>query len=177
MFMIGLGATLYAGTGDVAAIMAAAGLGVAAILVVVFSTVTTTFLDAASAGISATSIYPKLSERSAGLTAVALGTALAIFAPVSNFESFLFLIGSVFAPMIAIICVDFFLLKQDSSSQMVNWLNLALWLGGFALYRYSMTWDFVLGNTLPVMIIVAACALIAGLVSRRFWPRAQIKAV
>lgn len=176
MFMIGLGATLYAGTGDVAAIMAAAGLGVAAILVVVFSTVTTTFLDAASAGISASSIYPKLNPRSAGLVAVALGTVLAIFAPVNNFMDFLFLIGSVFAPMIAIICVDFFLLKQDSSSQMVNWLNLALWLGGFALYRYSMTWDFVLGNTLPVMLIVAACTLITGLLMRKFRPALEAKA-
>ena len=176
MFLIGLGATLYAGTGDVAAIMATAGLGVAAILVVVFSTVTTTFLDAASAGISAASIHPKLNERSAGIAAVVLGTALAIFAPVDNFMDFLFLIGSVFAPMIAIICVDFFLLKQDSSSQMVNWLNLALWLGGFALYRYSMTWDFVLGNTFPVMLIVAAATLIAHVVTRKFWPSAEIKA-
>ncbi|WP_157670124.1 putative hydroxymethylpyrimidine transporter CytX [Chitinibacter sp. GC72] len=174
MFIIGLGAALFAGSGDVAVIMASAGLGVAAVLIVVFSTVTTTFLDAASAGISAASISPKLNERHAGITAVALGTALAIFAPVNNFMDFLFLIGSVFAPMIAILCVDFFLLKQDASQQSVNWRNLALWLGGFALYRYSMTWDFVLGNTLPVMLIVATATLAIGLLMRKLRPAGEV---
>ncbi|WP_348944291.1 putative hydroxymethylpyrimidine transporter CytX [Chitinibacter sp. FCG-7] len=174
MFIIGLGAALFAGSGDVAVIMASAGLGVAAILIVVFSTVTTTFLDAASAGISAASISPKLNERHAGITAVALGTALAIFAPVNNFMDFLFLIGSVFAPMIAILCVDFFLLKQDASQQSVNWRNLALWLGGFALYRYSMSWDFVLGNTLPVMLIVATATLAVGLLMRKLRPAGEV---
>ncbi|WP_410497629.1 putative hydroxymethylpyrimidine transporter CytX [Chitinibacter sp. S2-10] len=174
MFIIGLGAALFAGSGDVAVIMASAGLGVAAILIVVFSTVTTTFLDAASAGISAASISPKLNERHAGITAVALGTALAIFAPVNNFMDFLFLIGSVFAPMIAILCVDFFLLKQDASQQSFNWRNLVLWLGGFALYRYSMSWDFVLGNTVPVMLIVAAATLAVGLLMRKLRPAGEV---
>ncbi|QLI82431.1 putative hydroxymethylpyrimidine transporter CytX [Chitinibacter fontanus] len=176
MFIIGLGATLYAGSGDIAAIMSAAGLGVAAILIVVFSTVTTTFMDAASAGISAASINPKLNERWAGIVAVVLGTALAIFAPVNNFEAFLYLIGSVFAPMIAIMCADYFLLKTDVTSQAVCWRNLALWCAGFALYRYSMTWDFVLGNTLPVMLIVAASSFAIGIVSRKFRPAAQAEA-
>lgn len=172
MFIIGLGAALFAGTGDVAAIMAKAGLGVAAILVVVFSTVTTTFLDAASAGISAASINPKLPERAAGIAAVVLGTVLALWAPVNSFESFLFLIGSVFAPMIAIMVADYFVLKQDASAQLVSWPNLALWLAGFGLYRYSMSWDLPVGNTLPVMLIVASVACLCGVVGRKRAARA-----
>src|SRR5665647_401046 len=50
MYIIGLGAAIYAGTSDVAQIMTSAGLGIAAVIVIVFATVTTTFLDAYSAG-------------------------------------------------------------------------------------------------------------------------------
>ena len=52
MFLIGMGAALFTGQDDIAAIMVQAGLGVAGILVVLLSTVTTTFLDAFSAGVS-----------------------------------------------------------------------------------------------------------------------------
>ena len=55
MYIIGMGAALFAGTTDISLIMVRAGLGLAGLLIVVFSTVTTTFLDAYSAGISAES--------------------------------------------------------------------------------------------------------------------------
>lgn len=60
MFLIGMGAALFTGQDDIAAIMVQAGLGVAGILVVLLSTVTTTFLDAFSAGVSCQSLVPKV---------------------------------------------------------------------------------------------------------------------
>ncbi len=166
MFAIGLGTALFAGAEDVTAILASAGLGIVGILVVVLSTVTTTFLDAASAGISATSIFSRLNAKYVGIGAAAIGAALAVFAPVASFEGFLYLIGSFFAPMIAILAVDFYLLHEDASNRPVNWLNLVIWLGGFILYRMSMSWDFVLGNTLPVMVIVAVVSFAAHSIRR-----------
>ena len=56
MYMIGMGAAIYTGEYDISVIMVKAGLGVAGLLIVVFSTVTTTFLDAFSAGISSESL-------------------------------------------------------------------------------------------------------------------------
>ena len=56
MYLIGLGAALFTGEYDIAQIMLKAGLGIAGLLIIVFSTVTTTFLDAYSAGISNESI-------------------------------------------------------------------------------------------------------------------------
>ena len=53
MYVIGMGAAMFTGEYDIAVIMVKAGLGVAALVILVFSTVTTTFLDAWSAGISA----------------------------------------------------------------------------------------------------------------------------
>lgn len=55
MYVIGMGAAIYTGESDIAQIMVKAGLGIAGLLIIVFSTVTTTFLDAYSAGISSES--------------------------------------------------------------------------------------------------------------------------
>lgn len=44
MYLIGLGAALFTGEYDIAQIMLKAGLGIAGLLIIVFSTVTTTFL-------------------------------------------------------------------------------------------------------------------------------------
>ena len=56
MYVIGMGAAIYTGEYDIAQIMLKAGLGAAGLLIIIFSTVTTTFLDAYSAGISSESI-------------------------------------------------------------------------------------------------------------------------
>ncbi len=160
MFAIGLGCALFAGTDDVTAVLAQAGLGAAGILVVVFSTVTTTFLDAQSAGISAQSIHPQLNARACGIAAAVAGTALAVFAPVSDFEGFLYFIGSVFAPMAAIVIADYFVTHRDCSDAVVDWRNLVLWALGFALYRASLGWDLPCGNTLPVIAIISAASAV-----------------
>ena len=52
MFIIGMGAALYTGQDDIAQILLQAGMGLVGILIVLLSTVTTTFLDAFSAGVS-----------------------------------------------------------------------------------------------------------------------------
>ena len=160
MFAIGLGCALFAGSDDIAAVMAQAGLGVVGILVVVLSTVTTTFLDAQSAGVSAESIHPKLNARICGVIAAVVGTALAIFAPVSNFEEFLYLIGSVFAPMAAIVIADYFIAHRDRSDVAVDSRNIVLWVLGFVLYRVSLAWDIPCGNTLPVMVVIVLAAFV-----------------
>ena len=79
-----------------------------------------------------------------------------------NITDFLYLIGSVFAPMIAIQIADFFLLKQDKSSQAVHMLNMIIWVIGFVVYRILMNVDMPVGNTLPDMVITIILCLIAG---------------
>ena len=160
MFVIGLGCALFAGSDDVAVVLAQAGLGAVGILVVVFSTVPTTFLDAQSAGVSANAISDKLDARACGIVAAIVGTLLAIFAPVGDFEEFLYLIGSVFAPMATIVCVDYFVLHRDNADSPIDWRNAILWVLGFVLYRFSLGWDIHCGNTLPVMVIIAVAAII-----------------
>ena len=159
MYLIGMGAAIFTAEADIAAIMVKAGLGVAGLVIIVFSTVTTTFLDAWSAGISSESLSEKISGKWMAVAAAVLGTAGAILFPMDDITDFLYLIGSVFAPMIAVQIADFFFLEADRSGHGVDWLNMAVWAAGFALYRYLMTVDIPVGNTLPDMAATALLCL------------------
>ena len=167
MYLIGMGASIFTGESDIAQIMVKAGLGIAALLIIVFSTVTTTFLDAYSAGVSSESIVDGLNGKWVAVAAAVIGTAGAILFPMDDITDFLYYIGSVFAPMIAIQIADFFILKQDHSKSMVSVKNLVIWLIGFILYRMLMNVDFVLGNTLPDMAITIVICLIAGTLTKK----------
>lgn len=176
MFVIGLGSALFAGSDDIASVLGQAGFGIVGVIVVVFSTVTTTFLDAQSAGVSAESVSKRLDGRICGIIAAVVGCALAMFAPVGDFEEFLYLIGSVFAPMATIVCVDYFVLRRNRESSAIDWRNVALWVVGFVLYRFSLTWDIPCGNTLPVMAAIAVVAILTDIIARKAAPQRGHKA-
>ncbi|KMO86470.1 hydrogenase expression protein [Megasphaera cerevisiae DSM 20462] len=160
MFIIGMGAALLTGQDDIAAIMVQAGMGITGILVVLLSTVTTTFLDAFSAGVSGKSMFPRLSEKILALIVTAIGVLLAVFTEADRFQDFLYLIGSVFAPMTAILLSDYFILRKDHSQQRCNWLNIALWGAGFILYRILLAVETPLGITFPVIVIIMICSTV-----------------
>jgi len=165
MYIIGMGAAIYTGEYDIAQIMLKAGLGILGLLIIVFSTVTTTFLDAWSAGISSEAICAKLNGKYIAIGAAVLGTAGAIVYPMDNITNFLYLIGSVFAPMIAVMITDYFILKRDKSSISFDMRNLIIWVIGFVLYRLLMNVDFILGNTLPDMVITMIICLVVNAVA------------
>ena len=159
MYLIGMGASILTGESDIAQIMLKAGLSVIALIIVVYSTVTTTFLDAYSAGISGESIVAKLKGKYAAVAVTVIGTVGAILYPMDDITDFLYLIGSVFAPMIAVQIADFFLLKKEKEERTFDWWNLVIWLIGFILYRILMHVDFILGNTLPDMVLTILICL------------------
>ena len=161
MYVIGMGAAIYTGESDIAVIMVKAGLGIAALLIVIFSTVTTTFLDAYSAGVSSESVFQKLKAGHVGIVVTVIGTVAAILFPMDDITDFLYLIGSVFAPMIAVQIADVFILKKEKSAGDFDWKNLVIWLIGFVIYRWLMTVDIPVGNTLPDMAVVIVFCLIA----------------
>lgn len=183
MYIIGMGAAIFTGESDVAQIMVKAGLGIVGLLIVVFSTVTTTFLDAYSAGISSETIFSKSAGKNVDITGevkntavfftakkssvisiivTVIGTVAAILFPMDDITDFMYLIGSVFAPMIAIQIADYFILKSDKSSKKADITNAVIWVIGFILYRYLMTVDIPVGNTLPDMAATIVIAVAAG---------------
>ena len=161
MYLIGLGAALFAGTDDIAAILAAAGLGGVALLIVILSTVTTTFLDAWSGGVSIVNLNPRFSEKWAALLVAVVGTGLAVFFNMGQYENFLYFIGSVFAPLFAVLITDYFLLRvtEVDEGRRLNLKNLLLWALGFGFYRLLLRLDCPLGTTLPTMAFVSALCL------------------
>ncbi|MBQ3670111.1 MAG: putative hydroxymethylpyrimidine transporter CytX [Treponema sp.] len=167
MYFIGMGAAIFAGGGSIAAIMVKSGLGIAGLLIIILSTVTTTFLDAFSAGISSVTVFPKINGKIAGILVALLGTIGAICFNMDNITDFLYLIGSVFAPMIAILIADFFVVKHDSSQRKIDMANLYIWVVGFFVYRFMMNIEFVLGNTIIVMAAVFVLTIIAGKLLKR----------
>ncbi|WP_251574603.1 putative hydroxymethylpyrimidine transporter CytX [Limosilactobacillus agrestimuris] len=164
MAIVGLGATLLTGETNIAKIMLDAGVGLGGLAIVLLSTVTTTFMDAYSAGVSAQTLKVKWSSRSTAILVTVFGVLGAIILPMDNFSNFLYIIGSVFTPMITIQIMDRFVFHFDNRDQRINWRNFNLWLIGFIVYRCLMLIDLPVGNTLPDVMIVM---LLVWLVERK----------
>jgi putative hydroxymethylpyrimidine transporter CytX len=163
MYVIGMGAAIFTGESDIATIMLQAGLGILGVIIIIISTVSTTFLDAYSAGVSSVSISSKIKEKKSAIIICIIGILLAIFTPIENFENFLYLIGSVFAPMIAIQIADYFIMKREAVKKGVDITNLIIWAVGFIIYRSFLNIDTPVGSTLPVMVItIAVCLIVQG---------------
>ena len=167
MYIIGMGAAIFTGESDIAQIMVKAGLGISGLLIIVFSTVTTTFLDAYSAGISSESLSTKINGKWFAVAVTVVGIVAAIFLPLTDITDFLYFIGSVFAPMIAIQIADFFVLKQNKEASAFNICNLIIWFVGFVVYRLLMRVDIIVGNTLPDMLITIALCVAVGKMRRK----------
>lgn len=161
MYLIGMGAALFTGESDVGLIMARAGLGAAGLVIVVLSTVTTTFLDAYSAGVSTESLSPRIQGKWMAVAAAVLGTVGAIVFPMDNITDFLYLIGSVFAPMIAVQIADFYILHRDKAGCAVDVRGLVLWAVGFVVYRLLMQVDLPLGSTIPDIALTVVLCVVA----------------
>jgi putative hydroxymethylpyrimidine transporter CytX len=156
MYIIGLGAVIVSNNADPSTMMLAADLGITALGIVVLSTVTTTFLDVYSAGVSFLNIMPKLSQKTVGIIMSIVGTFVAIMLPMENYQGFLYAIGSVFAPLFAILITDYFIIKKNTKlepSVLINFGAVIVWIIGIIIYYRFINLDLLLGATVPVMII------------------------
>ena len=167
MYIIGMGLAILTSESDIAKIMTAAGLGKIALVIIILSTVTTTFLDAWSAAISFKTIFEKAPEKITAIIVTVIGTLAAVIFPMDNITDFLYLIGSIFAPMIAILLADYFVLKSDFSENKLKVSRVIIWLIGFAIYRLLMQTDLITGCTIPDMVMTFALTAIVGLIENR----------
>ena len=167
MYVIGMGAAIFSAESDIADIMVKSGLGIAGLLIIIFSTVTTTFLDAYSAGVSGEVISKKVNSKWLAVIVTAIGTVSAIFFPITDITEFLYFIGSVFAPMIAIQIADFYILKTNKEHKKLNIKNSIIWFVGFVVYRLLMNVDVVIGSTLLDVIITIIICIVVGYVDDR----------
>lgn len=169
MYIIGLGAAVITHETSIDQIMLKAGLGVAGLFIIVFSCVTTNFIDAFSCNQSTFALFPKdkIPQESEGKSSFArtikanlpgiidtiIGTAGAIIFPMENITEFLYFIGSVFAPMISVQIADQFIVRHEKTDVKVDGVASISWILGFIIYRVLMNYDLVVGYTIPNMLI------------------------
>lgn len=162
MYIIGLGAGIVAENSDPAVMMMAANVGFFGLGIVILATVTTTFMDTYSAGVTFLNIFPKMDEKKVAIVMTVIGTVLAIFLNMEQYENFLYAIGSVFSPLFTVLLVDYFLFKKNEIEQklLLNWSAVFVCIIGTVLYYKFIKIDFVLGATVPVIILTGILYII-----------------
>jgi len=168
MYIIGLASAVYSGAPDPINVLNNLNMGIIALLIVVLSTVTTTFLDVYSAVMSTLNLSDRLSKRMLIIVFTILGTILAIYFPMEQYENFLYMIGSLFAPVFSVVIADYFIYSSDRSGSMFNIGGIiAAALGVFTYYAVASL-DLSLGSTIPSMVVTIAIYVIIRFMSRPF---------
>ena len=176
MYAVGLVAALATGSDApetmLMQLLGAHRLLAPAVLIVLLSTVTTTFLDVYSNAVSAQSLFPKLGTRPAVLAAGVAGTLFALGFDATKYEGFLLFIGSAFCPLFGVVLADYFILKRGryEAAELfrrgrywyaggVNVRALVAWAAGFGLYQGCARTEFAGGASLPALLGAAAIYL------------------
>jgi putative hydroxymethylpyrimidine transporter CytX len=170
MYIMGLVFSLYSGSSDTIAILSSLNLGLTALLIVILSTVTTTFLDVYSAVMSTLNLNQHLSKNKLIILFTALGIILAIIFPMENYENFLYMIGSLFAPAFSVILIDYFLYKKDRSVTLLNIPAILAMIAGIATYYTAINMDLIIGSTIPCMLVTIIAYAIIRWISDSFYP-------
>lgn len=108
------------------------------------------FANIYSGAVSLQNVMPRVPQKVLIVGVAAVGSVLAALLTMELYESFLFLIGSVFVPLLGVLAADHFvvrrsrldvgeLYKRDGSywfSGGVRWIALLPWLAGFVVYHW-----------------------------------------
>jgi NCS1 family nucleobase:cation symporter-1 len=107
------------------------------------------FANVYSTVVSVQNLRPRVDRRLLAVIIGSLATLLALVLQIADYQSFLYLLGSVFVPMFAVFVVDYFALGgrhrwNTSSDAPPRWLMLVPWLLGFVAYQLvnpgSVSW-------------------------------------
>ena len=140
----GLSDTTPAGLGTAIASLAGGWVVLLALLV---GETDEAFADVYSAAVSSQNLRERVSQRGAVLAVAGAGALLAVWlglrpsVAVGNYESFLFLLGSVFVPLFGVFVADYFVFTggRDEGRATSSALGaLVAWGAGFAVYQWSV---------------------------------------
>jgi NCS1 family nucleobase:cation symporter-1 len=103
------------------------------------------FADIYSGALSLNNVWPRASQRSLALGVAVIATTLAAWLTMQRYESFLFLIGSVFVPLFGILTAEYLVFRPmqttgarllDFERERVRWASFLPWIGGFLVYHW-----------------------------------------
>jgi NCS1 family nucleobase:cation symporter-1 len=170
LMSLGVAYTLaFAPSGETNALLlalAGAGLGIPLLLILLDES-ENAFADIHSAAVSTGLLVRLKVEHLAVMVGVAC-TLIAAFAPLAQYQNFLLLIGSVFAPLFGVVLVDHYLLRQRGVAVACPaWRAPALvaWAAGIALYQALAHYWPDLGATLPSLVLAGVLHVVLSLLS------------
>ncbi len=114
-------------------------VGALAVAILVLDELDEAFANLYSTALSAQNVRPALDRRTVAVAVGVVATGLALATDITQYENFLLLIGSVFVPLLAVLLVDYFLLRRrrwDVRALAPERPAMAVpWLAGFAAYQ------------------------------------------
>ena len=165
LMSLGVAYTLaFAPSGEANALLlalAGAGMGIPLLLILLDES-ENAFADIHSAAVSS-GILLKAKVEHLALAIGVICTLIACFAPLAQYQNFLLLIGSVFAPLFGVVLVDHFVLRrrrQGVATTGLRWTTFLAWIGGICTYHLLANLYPDIGATLPALIIAGLLQLI-----------------
>lgn len=135
MFVIGLLAALKTGSPDFMLWLSQSKLGVGALIVIVLSTVTTTYLDAYSAAINLKNLLNWGNEKYLGVAITALSFVAGLAFVPTTYENFLLIIGAIFLPAYVIVIGNEWV---GYSNKFISIINVVFCLGVWFYWTQSI---------------------------------------
>ena len=177
-YALGVFAVANLGASDVITALVALPAGAIALAILLVDEVDEAFANVYSTTMSVHNLLPNLDRRIVAVAIGALATLLAGLLDFSQYQSFLFLIGSVFVPLFAVATADFFLVRSQrwdvSASSGLRIVPVIAWACGFAAYQmvypgtvpgWADFWTWVdqsIGFTPPTWLGSSVAAIIVG---------------
>jgi NCS1 family nucleobase:cation symporter-1 len=146
------------------------------------------FADVYSAAVSLRNIFPRVDNRVFVVGVILISVGLAGRFTMLAYELFLFLLGSIFIPLIGVWLADYYFLHNRSErTRGVRLVSLTAWLAGFGVYHWiaptPLTWwlDFTssifgspltsrfewLGASIPSFVAAFAIQAVVGSLTSR----------
>jgi nucleobase:cation symporter-1, NCS1 family len=138
-YALGVFAVLNLGASDVITALVTLPAGAIAIAILLVDEVDEAFANVYSTTMSVHNLLPQVDRRIVALLIGVTATLLAGLLDLGQYQSFLFLIGSVFVPLYAVAAVDFFVVSRRrwdvSATSRFRVAPVIAWACGFAAYQ------------------------------------------
>jgi NCS1 family nucleobase:cation symporter-1 len=178
-FALGAVAVLALQTQDLVSSIMALTIGVIALVIILVDETDNAFADVYSAAVSTRNLLSSITHWKLASFFGVLGFIAAVLLPIERYETFLLLLGSVFAPLFGIVAADYFLLRRrylqvealyDESGvygyhKGFNGYALFCWAVGVVVYQGIAHLYPSIGASLPSFVLAGAIYL--GLVRLR----------
>jgi NCS1 family nucleobase:cation symporter-1 len=189
-YALGVFAVVNLGASDVITALVTLPAGAIAIAILLVDEVDEAFANVYSTTMSVHNIMPQLDRRIVALIIGVTATLLAGLLDFGQYQSFLFLIGSVFVPLYSVAAVDFFLVSRQhwdvSATSRLRAAPVIAWACGFVAYQlvypgsvpgWADLWTWVderigfvppgwLGSSVAAIVISGLAMLTLGLLPR-----------